>query len=156
MDFSVGDVLSGKGIQYGKYCGTETITNSDFFKIEDLTKNATHYVPVDCVEALRKLPSKQEVMNKLKMFDESKLIDVDEVEGSRYKFFKAKLEQISFEKNLEVMHDMCSLMSDGLLNSSEKKLYSQLKEKIGLEISYILGKNLDEVNLMLDFSSTRN
>lgn len=152
MDFKSGDLVSRKDFQYGEVCGIEAISDCDFLKIKDLTKKATYFIPLDDAKSLRRLPSKVEALKRLKIFQLKELIDIGEIEGSRYKFFKAKLEIVNFEKSLEVLHDMAALKLDGLLNSSEKKLYSGLKEKIGLELSYVLGKSLDEVNSILDFS----
>lgn len=152
MEFKTGDILSGKGIQYGKLCGIESINNSDFFRIEDLTKKATYFIAIEERDFLRKLASEDEVNHTLKMFNTKEHIDVGEVEGSRYKYFKTKLESVSFKNSMEVLHDMASLKLEGLLNTSEKKLYQSLKEKLSLEITYILNKNLDEVQEILEFS----
>jgi RNA polymerase-interacting CarD/CdnL/TRCF family regulator len=151
MDLSIGDIVSGKDIQYGRYSGVETISKKEFFKVEDLTKKVTHFIAIDELKTLRKLPTKKEIAEKVKIFKDKASIDIGEIEGSRYKYFKAKLEIVDFEKSLEVLHDMASLKIDGELNSSEKKLYSVLKEKMSIEVSFVLGKSLAEVNSILDF-----
>lgn len=151
MDLSLGDVITGKGIQYGRVCGVESISNSTFYKVEDLTQKAIHYIPEVDTCSFRKLSSKEKISEKMKMFKKNSLIDVNEIDGSRYKYFKAKLDNHEFEKSLEVLHDMELLNMDKNLNSSEKKLYSTLKEKMGLEISFVLDKAIEEVYLMFEF-----
>jgi hypothetical protein len=44
MDYQIGDAVSGKGIQLGRYQGQVSINDADYHKVLDVTRNAVHFI----------------------------------------------------------------------------------------------------------------
>lgn len=150
MEFKEGDVISGRGIDLARYVGHEVINEDKYIKVLEFGKSATHYIPMNKADDLRKLPSKADVKKLLKMFDKESLIDDGEIEGSRYKYFKEKLEQVDFKKTLEVLHDLSALRVAKEINSSERKLLNVIREKILTEIAFILECSSEDLENVID------
>ena len=142
LNFSDGDIVSSNTISVGKFVGNERMelagSTSDFLKIYDFDKKMFHYIPENKQEQLRKLPKKITVKKYLDLFHSKEHIDVQEIEGSRYKYFKQKIDGASFKNLIEVLVDLSLLKVEGKLSVSEKKLMNALKEKIAFEASFIL------------------
>lgn len=152
MKFQDGDIVSGRGIRVGRLVGEDILDGATYLKVYDLSKNAVYYVPLDRTDDLRKLPSKKEVQKHLKMFSSLKLIDEGELEGSRYKFFKSKLDLVDFRKTIEVLHDLSVLKLNKEINSSERKLFNDLKEKMIEEMAYILECEQDVLESIIELN----
>jgi len=150
MKFQDGDIVSGRGIGIGRIVGEETIDGAAYLKVFDLNKNANYDIPKDRLEDLRKLPSKNVAQNDLKMFDSLELVDDGELDSSRYKYLKSKLELVDFQKTIEVLHDLSVLKFKKEINSSERKLYNHLKEKVVVELAYILECEPDELDDVIE------
>jgi hypothetical protein len=91
MNLVEGDYVAGVGISTGEYLGIETLSQSRYLKVKELTFELIHYLPIEKVSDLRKLPSKATVTKYIKKLETQKPIEVGEIEGSRYRFFKEKL-----------------------------------------------------------------
>jgi RNA polymerase-interacting CarD/CdnL/TRCF family regulator len=141
MKLSQGDHVTSDNISIGKYEGKTFMYDKEFHKVFDNSKSMTVFIPIDNEGGLRKLPSPPTVEKYLKLFDREDLIEIGEVEGSRYKFFRDKLKSSSFKTSVEVLHDLAVLHKDKKSTASEKKLYSELREKMVQEMSFILGKD---------------
>jgi RNA polymerase-interacting CarD/CdnL/TRCF family regulator len=139
MKFEVGDNISGQSITTGKYLGLEVMYGKDFHRIYDNTKKMTVFVPIGEEGKLRKLPTKDTVISSLKSFTKDVLIESDQIDGSRYKFFKDKLQLVNFKKSIEVLHDLTLLKKNKEITVSERKLLTSLKDKLLIEISFIMG-----------------
>lgn len=156
MKFQDGDIVSGRGIRVGRLVGEKILDGSTYLKVYDLSNSAIYYVPLDRTDDLRKLPSKKEVEKFLKIFDDLELIDEGVIDDSRYKYFKSKLDLVNFQKTLEVLHDLSVLKHKKEINSSERKLFNDLKEKMIDEMAYILEcetEKLEGVIELTKFSS---
>ena len=68
MEYEIGDIISGRGIQTGRYQGLEVINSKEFHKVYDLSKKATYFIPIDRIEDIRKLPTKETVKRNLNLF----------------------------------------------------------------------------------------
>lgn len=151
MQLNVGDYISGKSISIGKYLGENTINDTKFHKIFDTSKNLVLYVPVGNESDLRKLPSKSTVDKYLNMFNDQDIIDSQEVDGSRYKYFKEKVSKSKFKHSIEVLHDLCVLKKNREISASERKLLNSLEEKLIPELSHISNLNSDEIENKIHF-----
>ncbi len=150
MTLNEGDYVTGKGIPVGEYLGVNELTEGAMFhKIYDVSKKATHYVPIESEGSLRKLPSKSTIMKNLKIFEKDKTIDIGEVDGSRYRYFNEKLDKMTFKAEIEVLHDLVVLKKDKSTSVSENKLLISLREKVVNEMSHILASNSKEVEGLL-------
>lgn len=152
MILNEGDYVTGKGIPVGEYLGIDELTQGTggkFHKIYDLSKKATHYVPLNSEGNLRKLPTKTTIMKNLKIFESDKTIDIGEVDGSRYRYFNEKLDKMTFKAEMEVLHDLVCLKKDKSTSVSENKLLISLREKVVNEMSHILASKSDEVEKLL-------
>ena len=100
MEFNQGDIVTGHGIMAGKYLGLETIEvgdlKTDYHKIYDKVKSMVHYLPDTNSDTLRKLPSKATFNKYLKMMENEEMIDLGEIEGSRYKYLKNKYQNSNY------------------------------------------------------------
>lgn len=152
MALQEGDFVSGKEFSIGKYLGTEVFDHmggKTFLKIYDVPNKITHFILPENGDGLRKLPSKKDLLNKLRIFEDKSLLDIDEIEGSRYKYLKEKLEKTNFESELEVLHDLIVLKDDKQSTVGENKLLMFLKEKMMNEMSHILSLPQDEAANLL-------
>jgi len=150
MTLNEGDYVTGKGIPVGEYLGVNELTEGAMFhKIYDVSKKATHYVPIESEGSLRKLPSKSTIMKNLKIFEKDQTIDIGEVDGSRYRYFNEKLDKMTFKAEIEVLHDLVVLKKDKSTSVSENKLLISLREKVVNEMSHILSSNSKEVEGLL-------
>lgn len=150
MTLNEGDYVTGKGIPVGEYLGINELTEGNMFhKIYDVSKKATHYVPIESEGSLRKLPSKSTIMKNLKIFEKDKTIDIGEVDGSRYRYFNEKLDKMTFKAEIEVLHDLVVLKKDKSTSVSENKLLINLREKVVNEMSHILSSDSKEVEGLL-------
>lgn len=153
MDLKKGDFVSGNGISIGEYLGLDELSVNGaerFLKVKDSHKQAIHYLPLASESNFRKLPTKPTIMKNLTLLKENDLIDSGEIEGSRYNYFKAKLEKTSFKADIEVYHDLLVLKRDKEATLGEKKLLNSLKEKLVYELGHILGKDNKETEAMLE------
>jgi RNA polymerase-interacting CarD/CdnL/TRCF family regulator len=139
LPFNVGDNVSSESIATGKYLSTELFNGEEFHKVYDHSTRLTLYVSLEDTSKLRALPSKNIVKRYLKFFNDKRLIDSDLIEGSRYKYFKSKLERVNFKDTFEVLHDLHVLLLTKKISTSERRIYKTLKSKVFGEISYILG-----------------
>lgn len=156
MNLKIGDFVSGNGISIGEFLGIQElgIQGADhFMKIKDSHKQAIHYLPVSTEANFRKLPSKSTITRNLNVLKEVKPIDIGEIEGSRYNYFKAKLEKNEFKSEIEVFHDLQVLKRDKEATLGEKKLLNGLKEKLVYELGHILAKDSKEVESMLELQT---
>lgn len=144
MKLIEGDFVAGVGISTGKYLGTETLSKGRYIKIKELSMELIHYLPINKVTDLRKLPSKATVQKYMKILDTDKTIEVGEIEGSRYRFFKEKLLKGSLKSTMEVFHDLNIFKKEKKLSVSEKKLFNTILEKLTCEFSHVLGVDRDE------------
>lgn len=151
MSFSENDIVSGMGIQIGRYQGTEEINSVAYHKIFDVNRKATCFIPNHNMCDIRRLPKKTTVEKNLTMFDTLDLIDSGEVEGSRYKYFKEKMEKTTFKGYLEVLHDLSSLKVSKEISSSERKLMNEIKEKMLVELCFILDTEAKDLEDLINF-----
>lgn len=149
MKLIKGDNVSSVDIAAGTYMGKESFQGKNFYKIFDTNRKLTVFIPLGDESKLRKLPSKSTVLKNLKMFEHYELIDSQEVEGSRYKYFKTKMEKMTFKGVLEVYHDLSYLVKEKSISTTERKLWLKLKDKLIHEISHILENSEDQVEGML-------
>lgn len=149
MDLSYGDKVSGESISAGKYLGKDEIDSHEFHKIYDSRKKITLYVPLGKEGFLRKLPTANSILKDIKMFKFNNFVDYQEIDGSRYKYFKAKLAQVNFKAMLEVFHDLKVLHQRKRLSPTERKLLYTLKEKLVTEISIVLNCEQENIENML-------
>lgn len=156
MELNVGDILSGKAIELGRFEGETEIDSKVYYKVMDVRKKAMHFIPVDKLDDIRKLPSKDTVQKNLIMFDSLDLVDEGLLEGSRYKYFKEKLSEVNFQKSLEVLHDLAALHFTKEISSSERKLFNGLKTKLLTEMAFILDWDLDQLEEVVDFTKLAN
>lgn len=150
----VGTIVSGKGIQLGRFEGEMEMNGQTFYRVMDIKKKAMHFVASDNIEDLRTLPSENTVREGLKIFTNTTLIESGEVEGSRFKFFKNKLDDIDFENSLEVLHDLIVLHENKEISSSERKLLTSLKEKMIIEMKYILNCKPEDIEKLIEIKLT--
>ncbi len=154
MDFSRGDLVAGVGISAGEYAGKEIVstegTTKKFHKVIENDKDIVHYLPCNKDISLRKLPTKRTFKRYLRDLKSSKMIDVGEFEGSRYRYFKNKFLKGSLKPMLEVFHDLNILKKEKKISVSERKLFNELKEKLVVETSYILDQKQDQSEDLLD------
>ncbi len=149
MDLRKGDNISSIDTAAGKYLGKEVFKDKEFHKIFDTQQKLTVFIPVGEENKLRKLPSKSTVLKSLKIFEQYNLIDSQQTEGSRYKYFKAKMEKMTFKGILEIYHDLSYLRREKKITTTERKLRLRLKDKLISEISQILGRSDEQVESML-------
>lgn len=152
MTLNEGDYVTGKGIPVGEYLGVDELsqgTGGKFHKIYDVSKKATHYVPVESEGTLRKLPTKSTIMKNLKIFEKLETVDIGEVDGSRYRYFNEKLDKMTFKAEIEVLHDLVVLKKDKSTSVSENKLLISLREKVVNEMSHILSSDSKSVEGLL-------
>lgn len=142
--FKKGDNISGENITTGKYLGQVKLYKKKFHKIYDSNKNMTLFLSLDSTNSLRKLPSEKMAKENLRIFELKELIDVKEIDGSRYKYFKDKLKNSSFRQSIEVLHDLNILTLQKKASAIERKLYLNLKEQLMCEISFVMNMELDE------------
>ncbi|MBK24435.1 MAG: hypothetical protein CME70_10605 [Halobacteriovorax sp.] len=154
MDFSRGDLVAGVGISAGEYVGKEVVSaygkTEKFHKVIEEDKDLIHYLPCNEDISLRKLPTKRTLMRYLRDLKSSKMIDVGEIEGSRYRYFKNKFLKGSLKPMLEVFHDLNILKKEKKISVSERKLFNELKEKLVIEASYILDQKQDHSEHLLE------
>lgn len=144
MELIVGDFVAGVGITTGKYLGTETLSKGRYIKVKELSVELIHYLPLEQASNLRKLPSKATVQKYIRSLETDKTIDVGEIEGSRYRFFKEKLLKGSLINTLEVFHDLNIFKKEKKITVSEKKLFNTILEKLTCEFSHVLGLKKDK------------
>lgn len=149
MFLEVGDRLSGEGILTGKYLGVEDCHGKTFHKVYDNVKQVTLFIPMGQEGKLRKLPTAATIQKNLKIFNNGDTIDEQEIENSRYKYYKEKISKVKFTKTLEVFHDLCVLHKEKRITPSERKLMGSLKEKLVAEVAYVLDEDLKAVESLL-------
>jgi RNA polymerase-interacting CarD/CdnL/TRCF family regulator len=149
MILKEGDNISTIDVAAGRYLGKEMLQTKEFHKILDSSKNLTIFIPVGNESQLRKLPSKSSVLKNIEIFENYNIIDCQEIEGSRYRYFKSKVEEMSFKAILEVYHDLSYLSKEDSISAVEKKLWLRLKDQIIHEISHILDSNQEQVESMI-------
>ncbi len=154
MDLKQGDNVASVDIATGKYIGKEKLNKKEFHKIYDSNSNMTVFIPVGEEGKLRKLPSKYTVINSLKIFSKFDLIDSQQIEGSRYKYFKAKVEKVNFKGMLEVYHDLSLLNIQKSISTTERKLWLRLKDKLLNEITHVLKQEKEQVENMLSLKKS--
>jgi RNA polymerase-interacting CarD/CdnL/TRCF family regulator len=137
--FKIGDNVSSESMATGKYLGVDEFNGEEFHKVYDHSTRLTLYISLNEIGKLRALPSENIVRRYLKAFHDKRLIDSDLIEGSRYKYFKSKLERVNFKDTFEVLHDLHILFLNKKISTSERRIYKTLKAKVLGEISYILG-----------------
>lgn len=145
MDLKYGDLVTSTQFLHGKYLGKETINQGIFYKIFNADKKVVLYIREGQEDQFRKLPSVKTVKRNLKIFKSSELIDSDEQDGSRYKYFKEKLGEANFQGMLEVFHDLSVLQVNKSITSSERKLLGNLETKVIDELAIVLGEEHDDV-----------
>jgi RNA polymerase-interacting CarD/CdnL/TRCF family regulator len=89
------------------------------------------------------------------MFKNKNLVDSGEIDGSRYKYLKEKLEGAVFKKSIEVLHDLSSLRQSKEISSSERNIYNELKPKMIAEISHVLGTSSESIEAIIDFTDLK-
>lgn len=146
MQLTKGDKIFADQIVVGDYLGKVELYEKEFHKVYDGPKKLNVYIPVEDVDKLKKIPGKETVKKELNsLLNNDDFIDVDELEGSRYKYFKAKLENCTFKKGVEVFHDLSLLLKRKEISSTERKLHTGLKEKLVDQISYVLKMDKEEL-----------
>ena len=141
-----GDNITGVDITTGVYLGKVEIYEKVCHKIFDNVKQMTIFLPLNSEKKLRKLPSKELVLENMVIFKNKKLVDAQEIEGSRYKYFKEKLSKTSFKSSIEVLHDLNVLVHLKDISVAERKLFVQLKEKMLHEIAFVLEISFKELD----------
>lgn len=149
--FENGDYVAGAGITTGRYLGVDKMYGVEFHKVFDKAKNLTVFIPYKECEKLRRLPSRKMMQKALKIFKEDDLISDSEFIGSRYRFYKDKMEKASFRTTLEVVHDLKILITNKKATVAERRMFNHLKEKVMIEISNVLG--LDEESVEATYFS---
>jgi RNA polymerase-interacting CarD/CdnL/TRCF family regulator len=141
MDLTHGDYLTGPQISAGKFTGVDKmlIENQQicFYKIFDIAKKITHYIPEEKLKSLRKLPSKKTYQKYLEMMENKKFIDVQELDGTRYLFFKHKINTGTAKNTFEVAHDLMMLELQKDITITERKLLNSIRSKLIHEISFV-------------------
>ena len=155
MNLKFGDNVSGENISAGKYLGKGEIDAKEFHKIYDSQKKITLYIPLGKENEFRKLPTEKIVLENIKMFELNNFIDSQEIDGSRYKYYKEKLTRVSFKGTLEVLHDLKVLHQRKMLSLTEKNLLQILKEKMVTEISFVLNCEPGKAENMLLLNVSR-
>jgi RNA polymerase-interacting CarD/CdnL/TRCF family regulator len=142
MDLTPGDYLTGPKISAGIFTGIDRMEVNKqqicFYKIFDIAKKITHYIPKDKLRNIKKLPSKETYYQYLKMMKDPRHIDIQELDGSRYLFFKHKLDTGSVKSTFEAVHDLKVLELQKKITIAERKLLNTAKGKLVNEISFVL------------------
>ncbi|MBT3585480.1 MAG: hypothetical protein HN509_11285 [Halobacteriovoraceae bacterium] len=155
MNLKEGDLISGHNVAIGKYMGIGEVdgcAGTQFHRIYDMQKEAIHYIPLDKLESVRKLPAKSTVMKNLEIFKIGKLIDSGEIEGSRYQYFSQKLAKQKFKNEIEVFHDLTVLKEQKGATIGESKLWNSLKERLVFEMTFVLSCKKPDVEKLLQLS----
>ena len=142
---ATGDNVAGDGITTGKYLGTEKMYGRSFHKVFDKTKQMIVYFPFEEIRRIRRLPSKSTMLRSLNIFDNNFILDDGKIEGSRYKYYKEKLKDVSFKSTVEILHDVNMLVKNKKASVAERKMYHLLKDKVLNEVSYVLALSLEEI-----------
>ena len=145
MKLIAGDLLAGAQFSAGRYVEKVKLKGTDFFKIEDVNNRAIHYVSVNDLEKMRKLPSIKTVKDYLKILSSTKLIDVESSGLTRYQHLKNKAKSASFKKLVECLHDLHLLRETKKASTSEVKLYNSTKKKLFEEVSIVLDTPQEEL-----------
>lgn len=120
MVFHFGDNIAGESITTGQYLGRVEMYEKEFHKVFDSSKKLVVFIPVGNESKMRKLPGVKLAKRYLKILQDNDLIDTQEIEGSRYKYYKQKLEVSSFKSSIEVLHDLYILNKNKKSSVSEK------------------------------------
>jgi RNA polymerase-interacting CarD/CdnL/TRCF family regulator len=153
MKLNEGDIVSGNKVFIGKYQGQKQISEKNFNVVYDTVSKVTHYIPEDENE-LRKLPSKKDLFSCFEKLKSRKQKNIKHSSDGRHAEFKTRLAETDFEEELTVLYDLSMLDNKKKLAPIEKKLFSNLKHKLSIEISYILDLGQDKIKEMLDFKNS--
>jgi RNA polymerase-interacting CarD/CdnL/TRCF family regulator len=141
LNLTHGDYLTSPQIAAGIFTGIDKIEVEDqlipFYKIFDIAKKITHYIPEENLKYLQKLPSKKTYNQYLKIMEDLEYIDVQKLDGTRYQFFKHKINTGSIKSTFEAVHDLMLLEFKKEITVTERKLLNPNRNKLIDEISFV-------------------